>query len=161
MRPRTSTTPSPRHAQVHAKVRGSPKGCIGARAHGFRELPDPPLPQHSAHSPSSVSQRICRRRHVAQLGLMTAGDAQHQLSGREGNDNGHVHPSTRSAWVRKSSLLPEGFTGRQSLPGKVLTSGMLLPCSEARAKARPVGREHSSAPLLPLSVPTSSLYSEK
>lgn len=70
----------PQHAQVHLKV--VPWVCFGARAQAHRGCPTPP-PRLS-----SLSQHICRRRHVAQLGLVTAGDAWHQLGRREGNSNG-------------------------------------------------------------------------
>lgn len=68
----------------------------------------PPAPQCSALSlhaavPLSLSQRICHRRHVAQLGLVTAGDARRQLGRREGNGNGLCLGQERPFWDPKQA----------------------------------------------------------
>ncbi|XP_074731202.1 uncharacterized protein LOC141946026 [Strix uralensis] len=139
-------------------------GCFRAGAHAHGGCPTPPL-QRPARSALSLSPRICRRRHVAQLGLVTAGDAWRQLGRREGNCNGlspgRACPSRDPKHVGREALPPARgvpWAGSlQGVPGKVLTSEMSLPCCGDREGASPTGREHSSAPLLPLSAPTTSL----
>lgn len=135
--PATRREPGQEHAAVQEEVVGplllpppsmprcTPRcqavlgGCFGARAHTCW-LPDPPRrsAQPAPRTLLSLSQRICRRRHVAQLGLATAGNARRQLSRREGNGNrlspGRAHPSRDPKRMGREVLPPARGVHRQA-----------------------------------------------